>query len=471
MGNQETLTSFNLVGSTGGSTCVSTFNSISACYQIITSTALDTHTHTHTTRHMHCVCQGNNHTTCVTDVVCHVDVEPLQFFIFSEPQMNWSGSPGVPLLCEGFTLFCPPPPPLPWIPSSPGGEYFQRGWWEFLTARLLAPAWLSRPVGALPRSIPSVAAEEQVGEGGGGGEGGQVVSGGPEVIPGGRGLLLILRLFLLACHWSIDERTLVTWTFWSLFPLVPVHGHVHVSLTLGQRLVFPSSFSFDDKQIPVQCGGVWPLCPEPWAQQHVGSEGLGASTHLHPPASLHSFITNPKIHFSRAAATDVSGLINSWSFQSKRPWRCGRMFLPCPVKSQMQMLGWRLVCRNLLGWVSQSHSLVILQVSSRAGSPPADPRPWSNNAGSPRRGGGGGRAPAADKETLQRETKSRSAADEVKLRLKTDGDWSVSDSSRHTDSHFLHFHWRKDSYQSDICDLLLQPIRGLPGEVTATRPQ
>lgn len=37
------------------------------------------------------------------------------------------------------------------------------------------------------------------------------------------------------------------------------------------------------------------------------------------------------------------------------------------------------------------------------------------------------RMPAADKKTFHRETKRRSAAGELQLRLKLDGDWSVSD--------------------------------------------
>ena len=97
----------------------------------------------------------------------------------------------------------------PWIFSSLWGEYFQRGWWEFLTARLLPPAWLNRAY----QSVTTFDSLDGSWRAEGWGVGVRRVSGGAEVISRGWRLLLILILVLIL---PLFEKR--TWTFWSVFP-------------------------------------------------------------------------------------------------------------------------------------------------------------------------------------------------------------------------------------------------------------
>lgn len=96
----------------------------------------------------------------------------------------------------------------PWIFSSLWGEYFQRGWWEFLTARLLPPAWLNRAY----QSVTTFDSLDGSWRAGGWGVGVRRVSGGAEVISRGWRLLLIL---ILTLNLPLFEKR--TWTFWSVF--------------------------------------------------------------------------------------------------------------------------------------------------------------------------------------------------------------------------------------------------------------
>lgn len=108
-------------------------------------------------------------------------------------------------LGEAFAFILSTSPPD--ILSSHRGKCFQKGWWESLTARLLSPAWLNRAVGALPSLIPSVAVEEQEGEGQGGG---RLVSGGDRGQPMGPKPLHLphTQIFLF----SISETASFLWS-------------------------------------------------------------------------------------------------------------------------------------------------------------------------------------------------------------------------------------------------------------------
>lgn len=70
-------------------------------------------------------------------------------------------------------------------------------------------------------------------------------------------------------------------------------------------------------------------------------------------------------------------------------------------------------------------SSVILLISSWVQTPLVDSCPWSNNSEAHTESKS--RMLAADKKTFHRQTKRRSAAGELQLRLKVDGDSNVSD--------------------------------------------
>lgn len=85
----------------------------------------------------------------------------------------------------------------PWTFSSLWGQCFQRGWWEFLTARLLPPAWLSRAYQSVTTFESLCGSWRAGGWGRGGGPGVRRSPGrGQGSSPGAWSLLLILILSL-----------------------------------------------------------------------------------------------------------------------------------------------------------------------------------------------------------------------------------------------------------------------------------